>query len=192
MAANWRSSSPAEARRYRCGWVITGGEALTGEHLQRIRQAFAPQQVFNAYGPTETVVMPLACLAPQTVPSDAGSVPIGRVVGARTGYILDEDLALLPQGGIGELYIGGAGLAQGYHDRADIELGEIESCLQRHPDVEQAVVLALDLPGGKQLVGYLVCPQATAGSEAQAHLRETVKVHHRDLHSFPTRRSSDL
>ncbi|AXO89060.1 amino acid adenylation domain-containing protein [Pseudomonas parafulva] len=205
--------------------VITGGEALTGEHLQRIRQAFVPQQVFNAYGPTETVVMPLACLAPQTVPSDAGSVPIGRVVGARTGYILDEDLALLPQGGIGELYIGGAGLAQGYHDRAGltaerfvadpfshhggrlyrtgdlvrlgadglveyigradqqvklrgfrIELGEIESCLQSHPDVEQAVVLALDLPGGKQLVGYLVCPQATAGSEAQAHLRETVKV----------------
>jgi non-ribosomal peptide synthetase component F len=46
--------------------VITGGEALTGEHLQRIRQAFAPQQFFNAYGPTETVVMPLASLAPSS------------------------------------------------------------------------------------------------------------------------------
>lgn len=97
--------------------VITGGEALTGEHLQRIRQAFAPQQLFNAYGPTETVVMPLACLAPDTLPADLGSVPIGRVVGSRTAYILDENLALLPQGGIGELYVGGAGLAQGYHDR---------------------------------------------------------------------------
>ncbi|NER65471.1 AMP-binding protein, partial [Pseudomonas sp. MAFF212427] len=42
---------------------ITGGEALTGEHLQRIRAAFTPAQFFNAYGPTETVVMPLACLA---------------------------------------------------------------------------------------------------------------------------------
>ncbi|UVL87843.1 non-ribosomal peptide synthetase [Pseudomonas sichuanensis] len=205
--------------------VITGGEALTGEHLQRIRQAFAPQQFFNAYGPTETVVMPLACLAPEQLPSDAGSVPIGRVIGARSAYILDDDLALLPQGGIGELYVGGAGLAQGYHDRpglsaerfvadpfshhggrlyrtgdlvrlradglveyvgrADqqvkirgfrIELGEIESRLQEHADVDEAVVLALDLPGGKQLVGYLVCTQAKADSEAQALLREAVKA----------------
>ncbi|MGC9741597.1 non-ribosomal peptide synthetase [Pseudomonas sp. P1B16] len=205
--------------------VITGGEALTGEHLQRIRQAFAPQQFFNAYGPTETVVMPLACLAPQTLSADMGSVPIGRVIGARSAYILDEDLALLPQGGIGELYVGGAGLAQGYHDRpglsaerfvadpfcaeggrlyrtgdlvrlgtdglveyvgrADqqvkirgfrIELGEIESRLQAHAEVDEAVVLALDLPGGKQLVGYLVCKQAGAGSEAQAVLREAVKA----------------
>ncbi|MBA1200955.1 non-ribosomal peptide synthetase [Pseudomonas capeferrum] len=205
--------------------VITGGEALTGEHLQRIRQAFVPQQFFNAYGPTETVVMPLASLAPDSLPADAGSVPIGRVIGARTAYILDEHLALLPQGGIGELYIGGAGLAQGYHDRpslsaerfvadpfshdggrlyrtgdlvrlradglveyvgrADqqvkirgfrIELGEIESRLQAHADVDEAVVLAIDLPGGKQLVGYLVCKQASADSEAQARLREAVKA----------------
>ncbi|MDF0734272.1 non-ribosomal peptide synthetase [Pseudomonas entomophila] len=208
--------------------VITGGEALTGEHLQRIREAFAPRQFFNAYGPTETVVMPLACLAPETLPSDAGSVPIGRVVGARAAYILDEDLALLPQGGIGELYVGGAGLAQGYHDRpglsaerfvadpfshdggrlyrtgdlvrlradglveyigrADqqvkirgfrIELGEIESRLQEHAEVTEAVVVALDLPGGKQLVGYLVCAQAEADADAQAALREAVKAHAR-------------
>ena len=33
----------------------TGGEALTGEHLQRIRAAFQPNLFFNAYGPTETV-----------------------------------------------------------------------------------------------------------------------------------------
>ncbi|MDH1549377.1 MULTISPECIES: non-ribosomal peptide synthetase [Pseudomonas] len=205
--------------------VITGGEALTGEHLQRIRQAFAPQQFFNAYGPTETVVMPLACLAPEVLPAALGSVPIGQVIGSRTAYILDEDLALLPQGGIGELYVGGAGLAQGYHDRpglsaerfvadpfgsaggrlyrtgdlvrlgadglveyvgrADqqvkirgfrIELGEIESRLQAHGDVDEAVVLALDLPGGKQLVGYLVCQQAAADNEAQHRLREAVKA----------------
>ncbi|VVP79828.1 Linear gramicidin synthase subunit B [Pseudomonas fluorescens] len=208
--------------------VITGGEALTGEHLQRIHQAFAPQQFFNAYGPTETVVMPLACLAPDSLPADAGSVPIGRVIGARTAYILDENLALLPQGGTGELYVGGAGLAQGYHDRpglsaerfvadpfsrdgarlyrtgdlvrlradglveylgrADqqvkirgfrIELGEIESRLHEHADVDEAVVLALDLPGGRQLAGYLVCAQANGDAEAQASLREAVKAHAR-------------
>ncbi|MCP6691947.1 non-ribosomal peptide synthetase [Pseudomonas donghuensis] len=205
--------------------VITGGEALTGEHLQRIRQAFTPQQFYNAYGPTETVVMPLACLAPEQLEAGAGSVPIGRVVGARTAYILDADLALLPQGGIGELYVGGAGLAQGYHERpglsaerfvadpfsdnggrlyrtgdlvrqrADglveyvgridhqvkirgfrIELGEIETRLLEHPAVREAVVLALDMPGGKQLAAYLVCDQAQADAAGQAELRDGLKA----------------
>ncbi|WP_308583464.1 non-ribosomal peptide synthetase [uncultured Pseudomonas sp.] len=96
---------------------ITGGEALTGEHLQRIRAAFQPALFFNAYGPTETVVMPLASLAPQQLEEGAGSVPIGHIVGERVAYILDADLALVPQGATGELYVGGAGLAQGYHER---------------------------------------------------------------------------
>ena len=96
---------------------ITGGEALTGEHLQRIRAAFQPKAFFNAYGPTETVVMPLASLAPEQLEEGAGSVPIGSIIGDRVAYILDADLALVPQGATGELYIGGAGLAQGYHER---------------------------------------------------------------------------
>lgn len=96
---------------------ITGGEALTGEHLQRIRAAFQPEVFFNAYGPTETVVMPLASLAPEHLEEGAGSVPIGSIIGDRVAYILDADLALVPQGATGELYVGGAGLAQGYHER---------------------------------------------------------------------------
>ena len=96
---------------------ITGGEALTGEHLQRIRAVFQPELFFNAYGPTETVVMPLASLAPHVLEEGAASVPIGSIIGARVAYILDADLALVPQGATGELYVGGAGLAQGYHER---------------------------------------------------------------------------
>jgi amino acid adenylation domain-containing protein/non-ribosomal peptide synthase protein (TIGR01720 family) len=199
---------------------ITGGEALTGEHLQRIRAAFQPPQFFNAYGPTETVVMPLACLAPQTLEEGLATVPIGNIVGARSAYILDADLALVPQGATGELYIGGAGLAGGYHQRpgmtaerfvvdpflanggrmyrtgdlvrqrADglveylgridhqvkirgfrIELGEIESRLLEHPSVREAVVLAVDAPSGKQLVGYV------AGEGDAAPLRDTLKAY---------------
>jgi amino acid adenylation domain-containing protein len=115
--AQWLSSQQQTLPVRMC---ITGGEALTGEHLQRIRAAFAPQQFFNAYGPTETVVMPLACLAPQTLEEGQATVPIGRIVGARNAYILDTDLALVPQGATGELYIGGAGLASGYHQRAGL------------------------------------------------------------------------
>ncbi|MFJ3484091.1 non-ribosomal peptide synthetase [Pseudomonas sp. NPDC090202] len=205
---------------------ITGGEALTGEHLQRIRGAFAPERFFNAYGPTETVVMPLACLAPDALEQGQASVPIGSVVGSRVAYILDADLALVPQGATGELYVGGAGLAQGYHQRpglsaerfvadpfasdggrlyrtgdlvrqrADglveylgridhqvkirgfrIELGEIENRLLEHDAIREAVVLALDMPGGTQLAGYLVSDAASQGEEAQAQLRESLKTH---------------
>ncbi|MCU1758285.1 non-ribosomal peptide synthetase [Pseudomonas sp. 14P_8.1_Bac3] len=205
---------------------ITGGEALTGEHLQRIRAAFTPGLFFNAYGPTETVVMPLACLAPQQLEEGSASVPIGSVIGARVAYILDADLALVPQGATGELYVGGAGLAQGYHDRpgitaerfvanpfstdggriyrtgdwvrqrADglveylgridhqvkirgfrIELGEIETRLLDHDSIREAVVLALDAPSGKQLVGYLVTDVAEQDDTQQAALRETLKNH---------------
>ncbi|MDN4546617.1 non-ribosomal peptide synthetase [Pseudomonas sp. C32] len=100
--------------------IITGGEALTGEHLARIRAAFKPNLFFNAYGPTETVVMPLASLAPEVLEEGLGSVPIGSVIGDRVAYILDADMALVPQGATGELFVGGAGLAQGYHQRAGI------------------------------------------------------------------------
>ena len=203
---------------------ITGGEALTGEHLQRIRAAFSPEVFFNAYGPTETVVMPLASLAPAQLEEGIASVPIGQVIGARVAYILDAGLALVPQGAVGELYIGGAGLAQGYHQRAGltaerfvadpfaanggrlyrtgdlvrqradglveyvgridhqvkirgfrIELGEIENRLLDHPEVREAVVLALDMPGGKQLAAYLVCSAAQHDEQAQAALRDDLK-----------------
>ena len=205
---------------------ITGGEALTGEHLQRIRAAFSPTVFFNAYGPTETVVMPLASLAPQRLEEGVASVPIGSVIGARRAYILDADLALVPQGATGELYVGGAGLAQGYHQRAGmtaerfvadpfangggrlyrtgdlvrqrpdgqveylgrvdhqvkvrgfrIELGEIETRLLEHDAVREAVVLALDMPGGKQLAAYLVTDVAEQDAAPQNRLRDAVKTH---------------
>ncbi|VVM85413.1 MULTISPECIES: non-ribosomal peptide synthetase [Pseudomonas] len=206
--------------------IITGGEALTGEHLARIRAAFKPSLFFNAYGPTETVVMPLASLAPEVLEEGAGSVPIGSVIGDRVAYILDADLALVPQGATGELYVGGAGLAQGYHQRpgmtaerfvadpfaanggriyrtgdlvrqrADglveylgridhqvkirgfrIELGEIETRLLEHESIREAVVLALDAPSGKQLVGYLVTDVAEQSEAQQSVLREALKAH---------------
>ncbi|WP_223530286.1 non-ribosomal peptide synthetase [Pseudomonas sp. GL-R-19] len=206
--------------------IITGGEALTGEHLARIRAAFQPSLFFNAYGPTETVVMPLASLAPEVLEEGAGSVPIGSVIGARVAYILDANLALVPPGATGELYVGGAGLAQGYHQhpgmtaerfvadpfvasggriyrtgdlvrqRADglveylgridhqvkirgfrIELGEIETRLLEHESIREAVVLAVDAPSGKQLVGYLATDVAEQDEVHHATLRVALKAH---------------
>ncbi len=98
---------------------ITGGEALTAEHVFEIRNAFAPNIFFNAYGPTETVVMPLAYRVPYSVESNTG-IAIGTAVGERDLYVLDANLALLPRGVSGELFIGGEGIARGYHMRASL------------------------------------------------------------------------
>ncbi len=209
---------------------ITGGEALTAEHLQRIRAAFQPEHFFNAYGPTETVVMPLASAAPEQLDETAASVPIGDVVGSRVAYILDDDLALVPQGGVGELYVGGDGLARGYHLRAGltaerfipdpytatvsadseagrlyrtgdlvrqrpdgqveymgrsdyqvkvrgfrIELGEIEARMLEHDGVDEVVVAAVEMTGGKQLVGYIAAAQVFAGSLSEGGLSEEAR-----------------
>jgi len=76
--------------------------------------------VVNGYGLTETTV----CSTFFTVaPDDAAErawVPIGRPVVNTDVYVLDDRLACVPVGCPGELYIGGAGLARGYHRRPEL------------------------------------------------------------------------
>jgi amino acid adenylation domain-containing protein/non-ribosomal peptide synthase protein (TIGR01720 family) len=90
-----------------------GGEALARENLAAIKNSLGSCPLFNAYGPTETVITPLIWKAGP----DCRSIyaPIGEPLGDRTAYVLDLELNPLPIGVAGELYIGGTGLAQGYH-----------------------------------------------------------------------------
>jgi amino acid adenylation domain-containing protein len=98
---------------------IIGGENLTGRHIA-FWQSFAPGTVLiNEYGPTETAV---GCCV-YRVPAGGhrpGSVPIGRPIANTRLYVLDAGLRPVPSGEPGELYIGGAGVARGYHDRPDL------------------------------------------------------------------------
>ncbi|MET0595685.1 MAG: amino acid adenylation domain-containing protein, partial [Polyangiaceae bacterium] len=96
---------------------VVGGEALSANVYAKLRHAFSTARIVNAYGPTETVVTPLAR---KTLPSDeseGATVAIGEPVGARTAHVLDDDLNHCPVGAPGHLYIGGVGLARGYHHR---------------------------------------------------------------------------
>ena len=69
-------------------------------------------RLWNAYGPTEAAI--LASI--YQVGRESGSVPIGRPLGNVTMSILDEQSRPAPIGGVGELHIGGAGLARGYRN----------------------------------------------------------------------------
>ncbi|KAF9972756.1 hypothetical protein BGZ75_001373, partial [Mortierella antarctica] len=72
--------------------------------------------VINAYGPTEASAASTAYQV-STVTNQSRRLPIGRPISNTPHYILDEHLALVPIGVVGELYIGGPGVANGYLNR---------------------------------------------------------------------------
>ncbi|MFG0610739.1 amino acid adenylation domain-containing protein [Delftia sp. WSY_14] len=96
---------------------VFGGEAMPKAAYDKVRARLKPRWLINGYGPTETVVTPLIWRTSSEGSFDCAYAPIGRPVGERCAYVLDDDMQLLPEGMIGELYIGGYGLARGYLDR---------------------------------------------------------------------------
>ncbi|HET8660352.1 MAG TPA: AMP-binding protein, partial [Micromonosporaceae bacterium] len=69
-------------------------------------------EAWNMYGPTETTVWSLVW---RLTPGQQGPVPIGRPIANTTAWVMDPQLRPAPLGVPGELCIGGAGLANGYH-----------------------------------------------------------------------------
>jgi amino acid adenylation domain-containing protein len=109
--------------RTRLRLALLGGEAWSVEDLALIRRTLAPQQVINAYGPTEAVITPTLwrIVDQQAMTLTPGHVPIGRPLGQRRVYVLDQHLQPVPEGVPGELYLGGeGGLARGYLNRAGL------------------------------------------------------------------------
>ena len=94
-----------------------GGDAVADETFEQVRRSLRPQWITNGYGPTETVVTPMLWKAGADAHCQAAYAPIGHRVGNRSLYVLDAQLDPLPDGVAGELYIGGEGLARGYHQR---------------------------------------------------------------------------
>ncbi|WP_207267288.1 non-ribosomal peptide synthase/polyketide synthase [Pseudomonas sp. FW300-N1B4] len=97
-----------------------GGDAVPDQTFEQVKAALRPEYFTNGYGPTETVVTPMLWKVPVSQQCEAAYAPIGRAVGARSLYVLDEELNPLPPGFAGELYIGGYGVARGYHGRPDL------------------------------------------------------------------------
>ncbi len=106
-------------------WLILGGEALDGGFVARLRDLAPGCRVLNHYGPTETTV---GCLThepthePALVPTHeppAGTtrVPVGAPLAGTHALVLDRHGDPVPPGVVGDLAIGGAGVAAGYLGR---------------------------------------------------------------------------
>ncbi|WP_063762393.1 non-ribosomal peptide synthetase [Streptomyces sp. NRRL F-5123] len=99
--------------------LILGGSEATSRSVAgwRARHGDAVRLV-NTYGPTEATV--IATSAELTAADTAARPPLGRPLPGVRAYVLDRGLRLLPAGFEGELALGGAGLAAGYHGRPDL------------------------------------------------------------------------
>ena len=87
--------------------LIVGGEACPPRLVERFSRP--GRRIINSYGPTEATVVATAC---ELVPGEP--ITIGRPIPNTTAYVVDDTLALVEQGTIGELLIGGPGVVAGY------------------------------------------------------------------------------
>jgi amino acid adenylation domain-containing protein len=105
IAAGWEEFLPVK--------VITGGEALSKDLAEKLLPLCS--ELWNQYGPTEATVY-----STQKLITSEEEITIGKPVDNTQVYILDEALNMQPDGVVGEIFIGGKGVAKGYLNRAEL------------------------------------------------------------------------
>ena len=95
--------------------MLLGGEAVPASLIHHIRQTFRGE-IHNMYGPTETTIWSTT----YRVEEPGSTVSIGRPISNTQIYLLDAELQPVPVGEIGELFIGGDGVARGYWNRPNL------------------------------------------------------------------------
>jgi amino acid adenylation domain-containing protein len=106
LASNWQGTANFK--------VLCGGEAFPQDLAQQLFSRTA--QVWNMYGPTETTVWSTC----YRIKDPQAPVLIGQPIANTQCYVLDEQQQPVATGVAGELYIGGAGVSDGYIGRADL------------------------------------------------------------------------
>jgi amino acid adenylation domain-containing protein len=104
--------------RHALACVIVAGEACSNALVQRHREVLPGVALVNEYGPTEGTVW---CSAWELPLGDADdNIPIGQPIAGMRIHVLGPDLQPVAVGVEGELYVGGAGIARGYLQRAPL------------------------------------------------------------------------
>ena len=97
--------------------LIIGGEAFLENLLAKL-QRHKQLRLYNVYGPSETCIWSTCKRLKTSEP-----VTIGTPIANTYVYILDKDMKLLPEGEIGDLWIGGLGVARGYVANEEKKIG---------------------------------------------------------------------
>ncbi|EPY09154.1 non-ribosomal peptide synthase, pvdj(2) [Paenibacillus alvei TS-15] len=122
--------------------LIVGGEALSAKLINRLRLAHPSLTILNGYGPTENTTFSTSYRIERPFERD---VPIGKPISNTTCYILNARGGVLPVGAVGEIYVGGDGVARGYWKQEE---------LTREAFVPNPFASAEDRDKGRNLVLY--------------------------------------
>jgi amino acid adenylation domain-containing protein len=98
-------------------YLLAGGDVLSVPHVSRARESLPATVLINGYGPTENTTFSCCHRIEGEL---VGSVPIGRPIANSTAYVLDAGMQPVPVGVVGDLYVGGDGLARGYVNRPEL------------------------------------------------------------------------
>jgi amino acid adenylation domain-containing protein len=98
--------------------ALCGGESLTKTLSRRLIGRV--QELWNLYGPTETTIWSCSRKVPAVSEDGSPVETIGRPIANTRIYILDEQREPVAIGMVGEIYIGGAGVARGYLNRTEL------------------------------------------------------------------------
>ena len=93
--------------------LVAGGDVLSPTHVGQVLDKLHSGVLINGYGPTESTTF-ACCYRMKKGYRPGERIPIGRPIANTSVYVLDEQLQPVPAGMIGELYLGGDGLAHGY------------------------------------------------------------------------------
>lgn len=109
----------AEEKKFTCPsvqLVLTSGESLLFSDVAQARSVFGEHvQVVNQYGPTEMTMTSTYYRVEETVCKEGDKpLPIGYPIANTQAYVLDHHFNPVPIGVIGEIYLGGVGIARGY------------------------------------------------------------------------------
>ncbi|WP_224242632.1 non-ribosomal peptide synthetase [Hyalangium gracile] len=96
--------------------LLFGGQVVDPLRVQQVLEEGCPQRLLHVYGPTECTTFS-SFYPVRSLDSRKAHVSIGRALDGASLYVLDKRLRPVPYGVIGELYIGGSGVARGYHNR---------------------------------------------------------------------------
>jgi amino acid adenylation domain-containing protein len=99
--------------------LLFGGEAVDPYRVWECLEGGPPERLLHVYGPTEVTTFALWHEVKTGRKADK-TVPIGLPISNTTAYVLDREGRLVPTGVQGELCLGGAGMACGYHERPEL------------------------------------------------------------------------
>ncbi|MBE9159373.1 amino acid adenylation domain-containing protein [Nodosilinea sp. LEGE 06152] len=100
-------------------YLLFGGETVNVDRVRSLVQQGKPQHLLHVYGPTENTTFS-TWYEIQEVPETATTIPIGRAIANTQVYVLDAHQNPVPAGVVGEIYLGGDGLADGYLNHPEL------------------------------------------------------------------------